>query len=140
MARSMLEHRHVPKQFWAKAVTIAIYLLNWSPTVAVKGKTSKEAWLGRKPRISHLKVFGSLAFVWIPDASCTKLDAKSQKLMLAGYSSLHKAYRLIDVETSCLIYSRVVFDEQRGPFMHVSPVPNLADQPMKAHDLRVRLH
>ena len=109
--------------------------------MVVTGKTPKEAWSGRKPRISHLKVFGSLAFVWIPDASRTKLDAKSQKLMLVGYSSLHKAYRLIDVETSCPIYSRnVVFDEQRGPFMPISLVPNPADQPMMAHDLGVRFH
>lgn len=60
--------------------------------------------------------------------------------MLAGYSSLHKAYRLIDVETSRLIYNRdVIFDEQQGPFMPISPVPNPADQPMQAHDLGVRL-
>ena len=72
--------------------------------------------------------------------SRTKLDAKSQKLMLAGYSSLYKAYSLIDVETSCLIYNRnVVFDEQQGPLMHVSPVPDPTDQPMKARDLGVRL-
>ena len=69
----MLKYKHVPKKFSAEAG----YLLNKSPTVAVKGKTPEEAWLGRKPRINHLKVFGSLAFVWIPDASHTKLDAKS---------------------------------------------------------------
>ena len=58
------------------------------------------------------KVFGSLAYVWVHDVSRTKLDAKSQKLMLAGYNSFHKAYRLIDIVTSCLMYSRdVVFDE-----------------------------
>ena len=33
----------------------------------------------------------------------------------------------------------VVFDEQRGPFMLVSLVPDPTDQPMKAHDLGVRL-
>ena len=70
----------------------------------------------------------------------TKLDAKCQKLMLTRYSSLHKVYRLIDTKTSHLLYSRdVVFDEQQGPFMPVSPVPNPADQPMMAHDLGVRL-
>ena len=56
--------------------------------------------------------------------------------MLAGYSSLHKAYRLIDVETSRLIYNcDVVFDEQRGPFMPVPSVSDPAEQPMQAHDL-----
>ena len=60
--------------------------------------------------------------------------------MLVGYSSLHKDYRLIDVETSRLIYNRdVVFDEQCGPFMPISPVPDPTNQPMKAHDLGVRL-
>ena len=109
----MLEHRHALKKFWAEAVNTAVYLLNRSPTVAIKDKTPEEAWSGRKPRINPLKVFGSLAFVWVPNALRTKLDAKSQKLMLVGYNSLHKAYRLIDVETSCLICSRdVVFDEQ----------------------------
>ena len=136
----MFEHRHVPKKYWAEAVKTAVYLLNRSPIVVAKGKILEEAWSGRKPRISHLKGFGSLAFVQIPYTSCTKLDAKSQKLMLVGYSSLHKAYCLIDTETSCLLYSRdVIFDEQQEPFMHVSHVPNLADQPMKAHDLGVRL-
>ena len=136
----MLEHRHVQKKFWAKAINTAVSLLNRSPTVTVKGTTLEEAWSGHEPRISHLKVFGSLAFVWILDASRTKLDAKSQKLMLARYSSLHKAYRLINVEASRLIYSRdVVFDEQRGPFMPISPVPDSTDQPMQARDLGVRL-
>ena len=60
--------------------------------------------------------------------------------MLARYSSLHKTYRLIDVETSRLIYNHdVVFDEQRGPFTPVSPIHDLANQPMKAHDLGVRI-
>ena len=80
--------------------------------MVVKGKTPEEAWSGCKPKINHLKVFGFLVYVSIPDASYTKLDAKSQKLMLARYSSLQKAYRLIYVETSRLIYScDVVFEE-----------------------------
>ena len=43
MAQSMLKHRHVLKKFWAEAVNTAIYLLNRSPIVAVKGKTPEEA-------------------------------------------------------------------------------------------------
>lgn len=77
MARSMLEHRNVPKHFCAEAVFTAVYLLNRSPTKAVKKMTPEEAWFGRKPKINHLKVFGSTAYVWIPDATRTKLDPKS---------------------------------------------------------------
>ena len=59
--------------------------------------------------------------------------------MLAGYNSLHKAYRLINTKTSSLLYSHdVVFDEQQGPFMLISPIPDPTDQPIKDHDLGVR--
>lgn len=90
MACSMIEHRNVPKKYWAE--------------VAVKKTTPEEAWSGRKPKVGHLKVFGSTAHVWIPDAKHAKLDSKSQSLMFTGYIDNHKAYRLIDVEIDRLIF------------------------------------
>lgn len=61
----MLENKSVPKKFWAEVVYTAVYLLNKSVTQAMKEKTLEEAWLGRKLKVSHLKVFGSTAYVWI---------------------------------------------------------------------------
>ena len=85
--------------------------------MTVKKKTLDEATPGRKPKISHLKVFGSTTFVWILDAKHTKLDAKSEKLMLTRYSDNHKAYQVVDIKIDHLIFSRdVVFNEERGPF------------------------
>ena len=76
---------HGRRKTCSEEVNTVVYLLNRSPTLAVKRKTLEEAQSSHKPRISHLKVFGSPAFVWIPDVYRTKLDAKSQKLMLVGY-------------------------------------------------------
>eukprot|EP00253_Pinus_taeda_P009126 PITA_09126 len=130
MARSMLQHKNVSNKFWAEAVFTAVYLLNRSPTQAVKGKTPEEVWSGHKPKISHLKVFGSIAYVWIPAAKRSKLDSKSQKLMMTGYSDHHKAYRLIDIATGRLSFSRdVVFDEDRGFFQSSSSEQCSTDQP-----------
>jgi hypothetical protein len=39
-----------------------IYILNRSLTKALNGMTPYEAWHGRKPTVSHLRVFGCLAF------------------------------------------------------------------------------
>lgn len=84
--------------------------------------------------------FGSTANVWIPDAKRTKLDFKSHKLMLIGYSDNHKAYWLIDVAIDCLTFSRdVVFDEEGGPFLLPSPIRSLDDQPLKINDLGTKL-
>jgi len=75
-----------------KAVYTTIYLLNRSPTHAVKEKTPEEAWFGRKPKVSPLKVFGSTAYVYILDAHRIKLHTKRKKLFLTRYSDNHKAY------------------------------------------------
>eukprot|EP00253_Pinus_taeda_P014527 PITA_14527 len=93
----MLQHRNVPNKFWAEAVFTAVYLLNQSPIQVVKGKTPEEVWSARKPKINHLKVFGSVAYVWTPAAKRPKLDSKSQKLMMTGYSDHHKAYSVLRI-------------------------------------------
>ncbi|KAE8706056.1 Detected protein of unknown function [Hibiscus syriacus] len=49
MARSMLKSKKLPKEFWAEAVSCAVYLSNRSPTRSEWGKTPQEAWSGRKP-------------------------------------------------------------------------------------------
>jgi transposase InsO family protein len=62
MARALLKQRGMPAVFWGEAVVTAVYILNRSPTKALNGKTSYEAWHGRKPTASHLWVFGCLTF------------------------------------------------------------------------------
>ena len=124
----MLQNRCVPNRFWVEAVFTAVYLLNRSPMMAVKQKTPEEAWSGRKPKVSHLKVFGSTAYTWIPTAKRTKLDPKSKKMMLTGYNDTHKAYRLVDVDTDKVSFSRDVVNEEVGPF-HTPPAFRVTEQP-----------
>ena len=52
--------------------------------------TPYEILVGRKPILLHLKVFGSIANVRIPNANQEKFDAKSKKCILIGYSSKKK--------------------------------------------------
>ena len=57
MVHSMLADSELPKSFWAKALSTAVYLCNRSPTKAVEGKTPYEAIHGEKPKVGHLRVF-----------------------------------------------------------------------------------
>ena len=57
-ARSMLCHAKMPLRVWADAVNTAAYLRNRSPTTALNGHTRYEIWFGKKPNVSHLRVFG----------------------------------------------------------------------------------
>ncbi|XP_059068247.1 uncharacterized protein LOC131858815 [Cryptomeria japonica] len=80
MARSMIEHRNVPKKYWAEAVYTAVYLLNRSPTHVVKKMTPEEAWSGRKPKVGHLKVFGSTAHAYMISDNTGYSHAKSGQI------------------------------------------------------------
>jgi hypothetical protein len=62
MARALLKHRRMSAIFWGEAVVTAVYIFNRSPTKALNGMTSYEAWHGHKPAVSRLRVFGCLAF------------------------------------------------------------------------------
>jgi transposase InsO family protein len=62
MAQALLKQRGMPAVFWGEAVVTAVYIRNRSPTKALNDRTSYEAWHGHKPAVSHLRVFGCLAF------------------------------------------------------------------------------
>lgn len=112
MARSMLKAKGLSNQFWAEAVATSVYLLNLSPTKAVLNQTPYEAWKSRKPDVSHLRVFGCIAYALVNSHARQKLDEKSQKCIFIGYCIASKAYRLYDPVTGSILIKRdVIFDE-----------------------------
>jgi len=113
MVRSMLSEKGVPKQFWPEALKWKIYVLNRSPTLAVKNVTPEEAWNGTKPSVKHFRVFGCIAYAHVPDAQRKKLDDKSIKCVHLGVSEESKAYKLYDPITKKVIVSKdVIFAEK----------------------------
>jgi hypothetical protein len=115
MVRSMIAARGVPKRFWPEAVKWAAYVMNRCPTFAVKDMAPEEAWSGNKPSVHHLRVFGCLAHVHVPDVHRKKLDGKSIKCVLLGVSEESKAYKLFEPVEKRIIVSRdVIFEESKG--------------------------
>ncbi|KAI5348776.1 hypothetical protein L3X38_001663 [Prunus dulcis] len=72
-----------------------------------------EAYSGRKPGIAHLKVFGSLCYVHVPNELRHKLEPKSVKGVFVGYATCEKGYRIFDPISKKLTLPRdVTFDEE----------------------------
>ena len=95
-ARTMLHASELSRNFWTEAVNTAVYLLN-RVTVINKGddiKTAYELWTGRKPNESHLKAFGSEAYVCDPHSS--KAGNKAKKGLLVGYDKESSNYRVYE--------------------------------------------
>jgi len=115
MARSLLKAKKLPKQYWAEAVSCAVYLLNRCPTRSLQAVTPQEAWSGHKPSVTHLRVFGCVAYAKIPDARRTKLDDKSEKCIFIGYGDRRMGYKLYNPITKKVIMSKdVIFEEDKS--------------------------
>jgi len=64
LARTLLNESNLPKYFWTDAVNIACYVLNRVLTRPLLKKITYELYKGRKPNISHLKIFYCKWFVF----------------------------------------------------------------------------
>ncbi|GAU15418.1 hypothetical protein TSUD_44550 [Trifolium subterraneum] len=93
MVRCMIRGKHFPKELWGEAVSTACYVLNRCPTNRLNGVTPEECWSGNKPNVSHLKVFGSIAYKHVPD-----------QLRSSIYDPMHK---------SIVISRDVIIDEMK---------------------------
>ena len=90
-----------------------MFILNRTPTKALQGKTSFEAWYGGKPSVSFLWTFGCIGHVRKTKPVLTKLEDRSTPMVLLGYVEGTKAYRLYNPRGGKVVVScDVVFDEK----------------------------
>jgi len=95
-ARTMLHAKKLPLFLWAEAVNTAIYILNRTSSRINSGTTPYEMWMGKKPTLSHVRIFGSEAYVYIDKQFRKKFDPKAKKMILVGYQAESTNYRLYD--------------------------------------------
>lgn len=58
----MLKGKRLSNNLWAETVNTSAYILNRSPTKAVRNKTPYEAWYTKKLDVSNLKFFCWVAY------------------------------------------------------------------------------
>ena len=98
---------------------IACYLINRSPSSTLEDKNPQEVWTGKKPSLSHPRVFGCDAYVHVLKEKRTKLDSKSEKCIFIGYKDGLKGYNLWNQVTRKVVYSQnVVFREVKNVIKH----------------------
>lgn len=112
MARSFLKHANLPSGLWAEAIRHSIYILNRVPTRALTGKTPYEVLKEHKPNLSHIRVFGCIAHMKVPDINAKKLDDRSVMVVNLGKDPGTKAYRLYDPVNKRVFVSRDVRFEE----------------------------
>jgi hypothetical protein len=112
MANCMIQSKGLSLKYWVEAINCENYIVNRTPTKALKNITLEEAWTKIKPDVSHLCVFGSIAWAHIPNEKRKALQPKSEKCIFVGYSEDVKGYRLLQPHCNEIIIRRdVKFDE-----------------------------
>ncbi|XP_039118662.1 uncharacterized protein LOC120254665 [Dioscorea cayenensis subsp. rotundata] len=76
--------------------------------VTVQGKTPHEAWFGIKPNVSHLRIFGCIAFVHVPTQNLQKLDNRAVKGVFLGYCIDAKAYKIFVPDHRKILERRMI--------------------------------
>lgn len=105
----------MPTMMWGEAVRHAIYILNRLPTKALAEEIPYEAWLGTKPRLDHIRVFGCLAHEKVQSNGLIKLDDMSVDMVYIGKELGTKANRPYNPNTGRLhVIHDMIFEEGKG--------------------------
>ena len=134
---SMLIAAQLPLTYWGEAALTAAYLFNLTVTSTLpSGITPFEVFHGRKPDISHLRVWGVRCFAHVPVELQGKLGVKSRECLFMGYPPSQHGYRVRDVQTHRFFTSgSVIFDENIPYRAH-----RMSTTPLFLLTVKVHLH
>ena len=77
---------------WAEACNTAVYVQNHCPHKILGMSTPKEAYSGKRPDISHLRIFGSLVYMHVTKDSRKKLEPTAEVGIFVGYTDTPHNY------------------------------------------------
>ena len=95
VARAMLHDQSLPFFLWEEACSTTIYIQNRSPNHDVGNMMPEECFIGKKPKVIHFCIFGSLTYSHVPSEKRKKLEPTTEKGILMGYDETSKAFRII---------------------------------------------
>ena len=85
-SKAMIHDQDLLMTFWAEASSTTIYVQNNSPHNILGDKTLEEAFIGEKPKVSHLRIFGCPMYIYITKEKRTKMEPSRKKGTFVGYS------------------------------------------------------
>ena len=94
VAQVMLHDQGLPMHLWAEACNTAVYVQNCCPHRVLGMSTLEEAFIGKKPDISHLKIFGSSFYIHVTKDARKKLEPTTEVGIFVGYTETPHNYHV----------------------------------------------
>jgi transposase InsO family protein len=102
---TMLDESGLAKSFWGDCLAALVHVWNRCPTEAVKSATPYELWHGRKPDVSHLRVWVCTAYVHIQKDKRAGLGSHMEKCAFIGYPQGYKGWKFYNPTTKKTVIS-----------------------------------
>lgn len=113
---AMLSEAGLPSSFWGEALSSLVHVVNRCPTSSLPHSTPFEAFYGCKPDVSHLRIWGCLAYVHVQKDKRGSLGSHMEKAIFIGYPPGYKGWKFYNPATKKVVISeRAVFDERYFP-------------------------
>ena len=120
MASCMINAKSLDPSLEVDAISNSTHILNWSPHLALHGKIPFEAWCGRKPNVTHFRVFGCPTLANRSSRGCKAQIPRPCTFI--DYEDSVKAYRLLDPETHQIFVEKDVHFEESSPSLSSTPL------------------
>ena len=107
LARASLIAARCPEVFWDEVFNYALFTSNRTiKSFLAKSTTPYEVFFKQKPNLSSQRPFGVLCFLHLPKQDrASRASATSVPVMLLGYPSNEKGFRVFDPQTQTFIHS-----------------------------------
>ena len=79
---------------WVEACNTMVYVQNRCPHRVLGMSTLEEAFTGKKPDISHLKIFGSPVYIHVTKDARKNLEPTAEVGIFVGYTETHHNYHV----------------------------------------------
>lgn len=121
-SKTLLFQSKLPLKYWGDCVLTATYLINRFPSPLLHNISPFEKLHQSPPSYDHLKSFGCLCFATSLKIGRNKFQARAISSIFLGYPFGKKGYKILNLTTFSIFYSRdVVFHEHIFPYHSSTP-------------------
>ena len=122
-AESMRFQACLPQSWWEFSVEHAVHVYNHTPLCRLNWQTPYELLYNERPSVSHLRVFGCGAYVYLPaETRANKLAPKSEMMTYLGNAPGANGFTFMRSPNNVLFYAtQCIFDEDLFPKCQTGP-------------------
>ena len=125
-AWAMLHDQGLPIHLWAEACNTAVYVQNRFPHRILGMITLEEAFSGKRPDISHLRIFGSPVYIHVMKDARKMLEPTAEVGIFLGYNDTPHNYRVYFLDSrKTVVRWDIKFQEEKAMKCSLEREPHL---------------